>query len=280
MQVGCHVSIRHGYEEAARTAYKEGASSFQFFPKNPRSLGVKPFDARDAERCRVFCQQNGMLSIAHTPYPVNLCVEEQELFAVTVGSVRNDLEIAEACGALGVVVHFGQYKGADVLAGYKIMIQMVNQILDGWNGKAQLLIENNAGQGNRMGTTLEELTQVRQLFADPQKVGFCLDTCHAFASGLWKGNDWEEVADRMRELDYFTSLRAVHLNDSVYPSGSFRDRHASIGKGMIGDAAIAAFLQTPELQGLPIVLETARGSEGGHGEEIKHVRLLIDNWQG
>lgn len=280
MQIGCHVSIRHGYEEAARTASRLGASAFQFFPKNPRSLGVKAYDARDATACRTYCQEKNMLSIAHTAYPVNLCTVDSELYEVTVQSVRNDLTIAEACGAIGVVVHFGHHKGPDLLEGYKLMIGMLNEILHDWSGTTKLLIENNAGQGSRMGTTLEELTQVRELLAEPQKVGFCFDTCHAFGSGLWHGHDWEKVAEKMRELDYFTHLCAVHLNDSVYPSGSFRDRHARIGKGLIGDEAFASFLRTPELQGLPLVLETPKEGEDSHAEEIRHVRHLADNWQG
>lgn len=280
MKIGCHVSIRNGYEEAARTAHLMGAESYQFFPKNPRSLGVKEYDRRDADACRAYCQKAGLQSIAHTPYPVNLCTTDEALFEATIQSVKNDLEIAEACGAIGVVVHFGQYKGNDVLAGYKRMIDMVNLILDGWQGGARLLIENNAGQGNRMGTTLEELTQVRDLLAAPDKVGFCLDTCHAFASGLWRGGNWEEVAEKMRELKYFASLLAVHVNDSVYPTSSFRDRHAPIGRGMIGDASFASFLRTPELRGLPLVLETPKQANGGHSEEIKHVRALAGNWQG
>ncbi|GIO07178.1 putative endonuclease 4 [Brevibacillus reuszeri] len=280
MQIGCHVSIRNGYVEAAKTAYRLGARAFQFFPKNPRSLGVKIYDERDAEACRLYCAEKGLLSIAHTAYPVNLCTIDPELAQITKESVRNDLAIAEACGAIGVVVHFGHHKGSDVLEGYKLMIQMVNEILDGWEGRAKLLIENNAGQGSRMGTTLEELTQVRELFAEPHKVGFCLDTCHCFASGLWNGGNWEQVADKMRELDYFSSLCAVHLNDSVYQTSSFRDRHAQIGKGMIGDEAFATFLQTPELHGLPVVLETPKTGENSHAEEIRHVRQLADNWQG
>ncbi|QRG69688.1 deoxyribonuclease IV [Brevibacillus choshinensis] len=280
MKIGCHVSIRHSYEGAARTAHGLGGKSFQFFPKNPRSLGVKVFDERDAGACRAFCEEHGILAIAHTPYTVNLCVQDPDLYEATILSVSNDLEIAEACGALGVVVHFGQHKGSDVLEGYKRMISMVNRILAGWEGKARLLVENNAGQGNRMGTTLEELTQVRLLVAEPQKVGFCLDTCHAFASGLWKGNDWEQVAERMRAHDFFSSLCAIHLNDSLYPTGSFRDRHANIGKGEIGDAAFAAFLRTPELQGLPLVLETPGHGEESHRDEIRHVLNLVNHWQG
>ncbi|MFY0543476.1 deoxyribonuclease IV [Brevibacillus sp. H7] len=275
MHIGCHVSIRHGYLEAAKSASAVGARSFQYFPKNPRSLSVKSYDARDAAACRIYCQEHQLISIAHTAYPTNLAVVEPKLYAATVQSVRNDLEIADACGSAGLVVHFGQYKGTDPLRGYQAMIRMVNEILDDWNGDACLLLENNAGQGGRMGTTLEELTQVQQLLAAPEKVGFCFDTCHAFASGMWRGDNWAAVARKMRESGYFSRLFAVHLNDSVYPTGSYRDRHATIGKGQIGADAIAEVLRTPELALLPIVLETPKPAGGTHREEIAFVKQLI-----
>jgi deoxyribonuclease-4 len=275
--IGCHVSIRHGYLEAAKSAAAVGAQSFQYFPKNPRSLSVKPFDQRDTALCRDYCQEHGLVSIAHTSYPTNLAVEEPALYAATVQSVRNDLEIANACGSVGLVVHFGQYKGSDPLRGYQVMIRMVNEILRDWDGEAKLLLENNAGQGGRMGTTLEELTQVRQLLLAPDKVGFCLDTCHAFASGMWRGDNWESLAERMRESGYFSRLFAVHLNDSVYPYASYRDRHANIGRGQIGAEAIQDVLRSPELGGLPIVLETPKGAGGGHRDEIAYVKRLISD---
>jgi deoxyribonuclease-4 len=270
MFVGCHVSIRHGYLGAAKAAHSIGARAFQYFPKNPRSLSVKAFDRRDAAACRDFSREHRLLSIAHAPYPTNLSVDDPDLYTATVKSVQNDLQIAEACGSIGVVVHFGQYKGdsADPLHGYRVMIRMINEILDGWKGEALLLLENNAGQGGRMGTTLEELTQVRSLLASPAQVGFCLDTCHAFASGIWQGDDWPDVAKKARSLQYFAHLRAIHLNDSVYPSGSFRDRHANIGRGRIGQAALLSLLQTPEFAGLPIVLETPNAADGTHRAEI------------
>lgn len=274
VRVGCHVSIRGGYLGAAKTAWALGATSFQYFPKNPRTFGVKTFDPRDAEACRAFCAANGLISIAHTSYPTNLAVDDPTLRRQTVQSVRNDLQIAHACGSLGVVVHFGQYKGSasDPLHGYRVMIETLNDILADWSGDTLLLLENNAGQGVRMGTTLEELVQIRSLVARPDCVGFCLDTCHLFASGYWTGDNWAEVAQTARHLGYFDSLKAVHLNDSRYPSGSFRDRHARIGEGRIGAASLAAVLQTPELEGLPVVLETPRPADGSHQAEIAFVR--------
>ncbi|MFD2372002.1 deoxyribonuclease IV [Brevibacillus sp. GCM10020057] len=270
MLVGCHVSIRDGYLEAAKSAVRQGARAFQYFPKNPRRLTRKAFDTKDAEACRQFCQEHALTSIAHTPYPTNLSTDNQEAFRVTVDSVRNDLEIAEACGSVGVVVHFGQYKGEsrDPLYGYLCMIETVNEILSTWDGSALLLIENNAGQGNRMGTTLEELAQVRSLLDQPDKVGYCFDTCHAFASSLWNGENWPEVESHARQLDYLPHVRAIHLNDSMYPHQSYRDRHANIGKGYIPPCGFADLLRTPEFQRIPVILETPHLSDETHRDEI------------
>lgn len=274
MFLGCHVSIREGYLGAAKYAIKQGASAFQYFPKNPRSLSVKTFDPGDAEACRKFCRQNSLKSIAHTPYPTNLSVDHRETFRATVNSVRNDLEIAEACGSIGVVVHFGQFKGdqPDPLYGYQRMIELVNEILSTWEGSALLLIENNAGQGNRMGTTLEELVQVRSLLDQPDKVGYCLDTCHAFASALWRGDNWGEVASYARQLGYLTHVKAIHLNDSMYPHQSFRDRHANIGKGYIPEKGFEELLHTPEFADIPVILETPNLSAATHKEEISYIK--------
>lgn len=272
MKLGSHVSIRNGYKVAAQTAVRIGAEAYQYFPKNPRSLSVKTFDRKDAEQCAAFCKENGILSIAHAPYPVNLSVEGKEMRQALQLSLANDMEIAEACGSVGLVVHFGKYRGHDPLEGYKLMIDMLNRLLADWEGELLLLIENNAGQGGRMGITLEELVQVRKLASCPEKIGFCLDTCHAFASGLWDGKNWPDVEFQGKGLDYFQHLKAIHLNDSVYGYASFRDRHANVGKGKIGLEGMAQFLQSTELRGLPVVLETPDSAGYTHQDEIRFIR--------
>ena len=274
MKFGSHVSIRNGYLGAAQETVKLGGQAFQYFPKNPRSLTVKPYDQGDARACKQFCVERDIKSVAHTPYPTNLSVEDKEIRKVTIASLLNDLEIANACGSVGVVVHFGKYKGKDPLSGYKYMIETLNEVLVQWKDEALLLIENNAGQGVRMGTTLEELVQVRQLTDYPEKIGFCLDTCHAFASGVWTGLNWSSVEEKGKELQYFSHLKAVHLNDSVYPCGSFRDRHANIGRGMIGERAFRELVQTHMIEGLPVILETPSSSAYSHKEEIAYLLEL------
>lgn len=275
MFLGSHVSIRNGYLGAAKTALKLGAKAYQYFPKNPRSLSVKEYDHQDAKACADFCEKNGLRSIAHTPYPTSLTAEDQSLRQLNLESILNDLEIAEACGSIGIVVHFGKYSGRDPIKGYEVMIEMLNDILEEWQGSSLLLIENNAGQGIKMGTTLEELVQVRNLSNHPEKIGFCFDTCHAFASGLWKGQDWQAFVQKGEALDYFSDLRAIHLNDSVFPTGSYRDRHANVGKGHIGEKYMQEILNSPKVEGLPVILETPNTLAYSHADEISYVSKLV-----
>ncbi|MBD0379373.1 deoxyribonuclease IV [Paenibacillus sedimenti] len=273
MFIGSHVSTRGGYIGAAKTALSIGANAFQYFPMNPRSLATKVFSLRDAEACAQFCQEQRMLSIGHAPYPLNPAAGDDER-SLMVRLLINGLEITGACGSVGLVVHFGKYVGKDPLQGYKNIIQCLNSATRAYRGSSLILLENQAGEGAQMGLTLEEMVQVRKLCEHPEKIGFCLDTCHAFASGMWRGDDWKEMETRGERLDYLPHLKAVHLNDSVHPCGSRRDRHANIGAGYIGNDHMRQLLTSRHLQHLPIVLETGTGRDGTHREEILHVKSL------
>ncbi|NHN30724.1 deoxyribonuclease IV [Paenibacillus agricola] len=276
MNIGCHLSIRQGFTKAAMIAKTLNANAFQYFPKNPRSLSVKSWNAPDAQACADYCHQQGIVSIAHSPYPTNLASEDLQLREATIISLRNDLEIAEACGSIGVVVHFGKYKGVDPLQGYKNIIQCLHAVLVDWKGKAKLLIENQAGEGTLMGTMLEELVQIRSLSEHREHIGFCFDTCHAYACGLWPSHKegWTQLEAKGNLLGYFDHVQAIHLNDSLYAGGMKKDRHAPIGQGTIGEARFREFLQSPALQGIPIFLETPKDEHGSHAQEVEYVRKL------
>lgn len=277
MNIGCHLSIRQGFTKAAITAKELQANAFQYFPKNPRSLSVKSWNTQDAKACAEFCRKQGLVSIAHSPYPSNLAAEDKQSREATIISLRNDLEIAEACGSIGVVVHFGKYKGEDPLQGYKNIIQCLHEVLADWKGSAMLLIENQAGEGTQMGTMLEELVQIRSLSEHRDHIGFCFDTCHAYACGLWSTSTggWAELETKGKKLGYFDHLKAIHLNDSVYAGGMRKDRHAPIGKGAIGEARFREFLQSSSTHGIPLFLETPKDEIGSHAKEVEYVRKLI-----
>jgi deoxyribonuclease-4 len=273
MKFGCHVSIKEGYLGAARSAKLIGASSFQYFPKNPRSLSVKQFNREDTRLCNSFCQEHQLISVSHSPYPTSLTPSNDKKEKV-VQSLLNDLEITNACGSLGVVVHFGkQINGKDQLASYHLMIEMLNAVLKDWEGECKILLENNAGKPGSMGTTLEEIVQVRKLCDYPEKIGFCLDTCHAFASGLWDGSNWGNLIKKGEELLYFKDLMLIHLNNSKYESSSGKDRHANIfNDGYIKENQFEELVKTPYLKDIPFVLETPLEFGVSHVEEIEQLK--------
>jgi deoxyribonuclease-4 len=88
MILGSHVSIRNGYLYAAETAWALGATAFQYFPKNPKSIGVKNFNVDDVKHCSEFCRHHNITSIAHTPYPTKLIPENKELEKQIIQSIR------------------------------------------------------------------------------------------------------------------------------------------------------------------------------------------------
>ncbi|MED1470164.1 deoxyribonuclease IV [Bacillus salipaludis] len=276
MKFGCHISIKNGYLGAAKRAVASGASAFQYFPKNPRSLSVKDFDLEDAVSCKSFCEEHGLISVAHTPYPTSLTPTEDKR-KLTIFSLLNDLEIANTSGSVGVVVHFGsQISKTDPLASYHLMLDMLNSVLRQWDGDCLVLLENNAGTKGALGTTFEELVQVRNLCEYPEKIGFCLDTCHAFASGLWNGENAEELFAKGQELGYWEELKIIHLNNSKYPTGSKKDRHANIfGPGHINEEQFETFIPSTLLREIPFILETPDDEGISHKEEIE---MLKQKW--
>lgn len=271
MYIGAHVSTRGGFLKAAERARAAGAGAFQYFSKNPRNLQLKAPDLRDTEACLRYCRTHGLQSIVHTAYVVNPATgmtQGNELYAATVASLRNDLLIAEGCGSSGIVVHFGHLKSADPLTGYKNIIQCLNDVLKDWHGQTKILLENQAGDHGPMGVTMEEMVQIRNLCHAPERIGFCLDTCHAFASGMWSGQPDDEWWNKGETLGYWATLGAVHLNDSRYGAGSLKDRHERVGKGRIGERGLRWLLEHETIRSIPVILESAPGEDGTHQEDI------------
>ncbi|WP_068676399.1 deoxyribonuclease IV [Oceanobacillus sp. Castelsardo] len=276
MRFGCHLSIGDGYLGAAKKAFQMGMAAFQYFPKNPRSLSIKEFNKDDTALCKAFCKETGITSVSHSPYPTNLTPHNMKQREQVIRSLLNDLEIAESCGSIGVVVHFGKHlPNKTLIESYQLMIEVLNDVLFEWNGQAKILLENKAGVPGTIGTTLEELVQIRKLCDQPEKIGFCLDTCHAFSCGLWDGDNWLKVLRRGTDLGYFDELEVIHLNNSKYPTREGKDRHAPIFQnGYINVDQFDQLMKTPKLNGIPFILETPK-------EEVPHekeIRLLKEKW--
>ena len=275
MKLGCHISISKGYPAAVETAHKLGCQSFQFFTKNPRAFKGKSANPDDAAKGRELLAKYGLVAVAHAPYITNLSTPDPELREVSIASLKQDLENAEAYGAVGTVCHMGKHVGEGEEAGMRRMVETLDMLLEQYTGPCPLLLENTAGQGSELGTTLEQCVEVRNRVAQPHRIGFCFDTCHGFAAGAYRPEDWEAFVQKARAIGYWEHLVAIHFNDSKFDYGSRKDRHENLGKGFLTEAGVATILRSEALQGLPVVLETPVETEEDYRPEMEYARALI-----
>jgi len=271
MPVGCHLSVSKGLTAAVDKAVAMGGDAFQYFTRNPRSLRVTGTpNLEDAERARLRQGELGVVSVGHTPYLVNLAARDEELWEAGLRSLADDLPLAALRGTPGIVVHCGKPMEGGFEVGRDRMRRALDRLMD-VDAPTRILLENTAHQGSEVGYDLEQLLAIVEGYPR-ERVGFCLDTCHAFAAA------WMDEDDPVRAFDvpeYVERLGAVHLNDSMFPYGGRRDRHARLGQGTIGLERIARFLAWPALQAVPVVLETPVDDEAEYEPEVRWARARV-----
>lgn len=275
MRIGCHLSIAKGFSTAVKIAPTLGANAFQYFTKNPRGFrNAKPLDRADAERGRQLMQELDLVAVGHTPYLINLASPDDGLFETSIDALVQDLVIAEARGSYGVVVHCGKPKEQGREYGIERMREGIRSVLEkNETAGVRILIENTAGQGSEIGTTLEELLTLVEPFSQ-DLVGICLDTQHAFGSGMMT----RENPSAFIGFDtpaFMERLHAIHLNDSKVPFNARKDRHELIGKGELGLVAITQIVNDSRLKDIPFYLETPVDKESQYAEEIELVKSLL-----
>ena len=277
MIFGAHCS--GGVKGALDHAQEIGAQAVQLFAQSPRMWRFPEhepalFNAFRERRVKLKLKPGSVL--VHTQYLVNLATPDEEMYAKSVETMRKTMDAGCALGADGVVVHVGSHLGTGFEAGVERAVPAVREVLEHCSETTWLLLENSAGAGGTIGRSVDELAVLVDALDRHERLGICLDTCHLWVSGVDVTDPVAvdatvaEVEDRIG-LD---RLRALHINDALDPLGSNRDRHASIGKGVLR-TGMGAFLAHPKLQGLPAVLETpGPNGDGPDKAELRRVRTL------
>lgn len=272
MQLGCHLSVGKGLSDMLRRGKKLGANAAQYFSKNPRSYRLKIFDS-DALRAEAEAVHDlGMITVCHSPYVTNLSTPDLRLQEITISSIVNDLEIAEAYGTPFLVVHCGRHVGEGEAEGRRWMIAAVDEVATRYQGPVRLLLENTAGQGSELGRSTDELLAIHAGLSYPERVGFCFDTCHAFAAGLLDLDRWDEVVAELGREEFRSKVAVVHLNDSKAVLGAGKDRHALLGEGYIGARGLEQFLRADIFPNAPLIIETPVAEEEDYAYEIAKAR--------
>ena len=275
-QIGCHLSTEGGYFAMGERILSMGGVTFQYFTKNPKGGRVNtPPDPDDVAALRQLIGERGMtMPLAHAPYTYNPCSQKEDVRQYSKDSMRNELEFLESLPGSLYNFHPGCHVGQGVEAGVAYIAELLNFVL--WDGmKTTVLLETMAGKGTEIGRCFEELRQVidRVDSGLAGSVGVCLDTCHVSDAGYDLVNDLDGVLREFDRVIGLDRLRAVHLNDSMNPCGSHKDRHAKIGEGFIGAEAIGRIVNHPCLRGLPFYLETPNDVEG-YAKEIAWLKTV------
>ncbi len=255
-----------------QSALSSVANTFAFFTRNPRGGKAKAIDPGDAEKLRNVLVEHGFgRLVAHAPYTLNPCSASEKTREFAHMAMKEDLERMEYLPGNYYNFHPGSHVGQGREAGIEMISRMLNEIMRP-DQSTTVLLETMAGKGSEIGGRFEDLAEIISRVECREKIGVCLDTCHVSDGGYDIAGNLEEVLGEFDRVIGLDRLKALHINDSLNPPGARKDRHARIGEGTLGFAAICDVICHPALQGLPCILETPQEDLQGYKEEIQKLR--------
>lgn len=271
LHIGCHLSSSKGYLHMGEEALSIGANTFQYFTRNPRGSKAKKVDPEDIAALNALAKREQFATLlAHAPYTLNLCSADEGLRDFAVQAMTEDLATMEYLPGNLYNFHPGSHVRHGAETGIQLIAEGLNRILRP-DLHTTVLLETMAGKGSEVGRSFEELRAILDRVELSDKMGVCLDTCHVFDAGYDIVNDLDGVLETFDQIIGLDRLRAIHLNDSLNPLGSHKDRHAKIGEGHIGLPALTRVINHPQLRGLPFELETPNDLDG-YAAEIRLLR--------
>ncbi len=264
MKLGAHVSVAGGLENGPIEGRAIGAEVIQIFTRNQRQWDAKPVSDEEAAAFRASVKQHAIECVmSHASYLLNLGAPSSEARRKSAAAFREELV---RCAKLGVQLlnfHPGAHLGGGDAASLRFAADCMREAIETTpdSDGVMLVIENTAGQGSCIGHRFEHLAEMVELAGHPRRVGVCLDTQHAFASGydVKSEEGLERVLAEFDRVVGFDRLSAFHLNDSKVALGGRVDRHECLGKGAIGFDLFARLAKDRRFAALPGFLETPEG---------------------
>jgi deoxyribonuclease IV len=271
--LGAHESVAGGLHRAFERAAADGAEAVQIFTKNARGWDAKPLAPDDVAAFRGEAASRRIPAAAHASYLINLAAELEPLRERSISGLADEVARCDALGVPSLIVHPGSHPDAG--RGVELVAQALGEVRRRRpRAKAQILLENTAGQGNCLGHAFGQLAAIRRALRSPTWLGYCLDTCHLFAAGhdLGSADGYRRTFDAFDEAAGLQNVRAFHLNDCKGPLGCRLDRHEDIGKGRMGTAGFEALVNDRRFQSIPAMLET---EDGHQRRNLRALRSLV-----
>lgn len=277
LTIGCHLSAGKGFLNMAKEAVSIGSNTFQFFTRNPRGSQAKPIDSKDIELFKSYAAEHHLKPIlAHAPYTLNPAADKPETREFARIVLTDDLNRMEHLPGNMYNFHPGSHVGQGITDGINRIAELLNEVLTP-NQTTTVLLEAMSGKGTEIGARFEELKEIMNQTRLSDKIGVCLDTCHIFAGGYDIVHNLDNTLNQFDKIIGLNKLKAIHLNDSLMPFNSRKDRHEKIGKGFIGLNSFAKIINHPALKDKPFYLETPQENLSGYAGEITLLKKLYQS---
>ncbi|KAI5173126.1 AP endonuclease 1 [Nematocida sp. LUAm3] len=261
--VGAHLSIVGGIEVVFERMKEINGRALGMFLKNQRTFASKPYEE---ETCLGFIKKSEETReyiLPHASYLINLAQPDAEKGE---RAYKGFLDEMKRCDQLRIpLLNFHPGSNVGGLSTEKACLLIAERINRAHKETEHVVavIENMAGQGRVLGSTFKEISTIIEGVENKDRVGVCLDTAHLFGAGydIRTKSSFSKVMQEFDETVGLKYLRAMHLNDSKVPLNSKRDRHESIGKGLIGLEAFEYIVNSKIFTNIPLILETPNPSE-------------------
>ena len=274
--IGSHVSFnkQDGLLGSAREAISYGATTFMFYTGAPQNTARYPIEEEKTKEALKLMEENNIdikNVVIHAPYIINLSNASNKDFGVSF--LRQELSRAKALGVDKVVLHPGSHVGVGVDNGIKNTADCLNLVPEA--KEVMVCLETMAGKGSEIASNLEEIRKIMDLVEYPLYV--CIDTCHLNDAG-YDMSDFDSFLEKFDQIIGIDRIKCVHINDSMNPIASHKDRHANIGNGTIGFDNLIKIIYHEKLKDVPKILETPYTSISGerlyppYKFEIKMIR--------
>jgi deoxyribonuclease IV len=274
-KIGAHVSAAGGLHKAIENAQKIDANTIQIFGSSPRQWRVGLPDKKEINLFKEDIKKSNIGPVfLHAPYLVNIATPDDIIRDKSIINLIGQMKIAEAISAEGVIFHIGTRKDLEIKDALKKCSAAIKIILQKVPGKAKILIENNAGEGKKVGTTPEEIgIIIKQVKSD--RVGICIDTAHSFESGIIDEYSPKKIKvffDTWEKEVGKNKIAVLHINDSKTLANSHHDRHENIGEGHIGLKGFKNLAKEKRILNIPWILEVP--GFNNEGADKKNINLL------
>ncbi len=282
-ELGGHVSAAGGVEVAIDRAVAIGGNCMQIFSGSPRVWVRTELSKFDAKKIATKRAEKSIGSIiTHSLYLINLASDNPELVKKSMDALAYDLRFDAHIKGNGVVVHVGSHKGNGWEKVQQQVLKNIAKLVEDAPEGATFLIENAAGQNGKIGGNLAEIRWLIDEIRSP-KLGWCFDTCHAWAAGYGLGKTQppgsliaRTVAEEIEAYDLWSKLKCIHVNDSRDPFAAGRDRHANLGDGLIPKEDMQHFLNLLETKEIPLIMEVPGiEDQGPDKENIDRLKKLV-----